>query len=97
MSLGRLPERVAIRGAVETSGSLFSHVDMEAQTPSPNPLRQIRRVVNGALAGLLQIPLLVRVTPEACLRHDAATGEPNGLQSDAPLVREAGHRRGRLG
>ncbi|MBK5927525.1 IS5 family transposase [Rhodobaculum claviforme] len=41
-----------MRGADETSGSLFSYVDMEARIPARHPLRQIRRVVNDALVGL---------------------------------------------
>ena len=41
-----------MRGAEETSGSLFSYVDLEARIPARHPLRQIRRVVNDALASL---------------------------------------------
>jgi transposase len=41
-----------MRGADETSGSLFSYVDMEARIPPRHPLRQIRRIVNDALVGL---------------------------------------------
>ena len=41
-----------MRGADETSGSLFSYVDIEARIPARHPLRQIRRVVNDALASL---------------------------------------------
>jgi len=41
-----------MRGADETSGSLFSYVDIEARIPARHPLRQIRRVVNEALASL---------------------------------------------
>ncbi len=40
-----------MRGADETSGSLFSHVDLEARIPA-HPLRKIRQVVNDALASL---------------------------------------------
>ena len=42
-----------MRGADETSGSLFSYVDLEARIPARHPLRQIRRVVNDALARAL--------------------------------------------
>ncbi|SIO54766.1 Transposase [Rhodovulum sp. ES.010] len=41
-----------MRGADETGGSLFSYVDIEARIPARHPLRQIRRVVNEALASL---------------------------------------------
>jgi transposase len=41
-----------MRGADETSGSLFSHVDLEARIPARHPLRKIRQVVNEALASL---------------------------------------------
>lgn len=41
-----------MRGADETSGSLFSYVDIEVRIPARHPLRQIRRVVNDALASL---------------------------------------------
>jgi transposase len=41
-----------MRGTDETSGSLFSYVDLEARIPTRHPLRKIRQVVNGALASL---------------------------------------------
>ena len=41
-----------MRGADETSGSLFSYVDLEARIPARHPLRRIRQVVNEALASL---------------------------------------------
>ena len=41
-----------MRGTDETSGSLFSYVDLEARIPARHPLRTIRQVVNDALAGL---------------------------------------------
>ena len=41
-----------MRGADETTGSLFSYVDIEARIPARHPLRQMRRVVNDALASL---------------------------------------------
>ncbi len=41
-----------MRGADETSGSLFSYVDLEERIPARHPLRTIRQVVNGALASL---------------------------------------------
>jgi transposase len=44
--------RVVMRGSDETSGSLFSYVDLEARIPTRHPLRRIRQVVNEALASL---------------------------------------------
>ena len=41
-----------MRGADETSGSLFSDVDLEERIPSRHPLRKIRQVVNDALTSL---------------------------------------------
>jgi transposase len=41
-----------MRGSDATSGSLFSYVDLEARVPAKHPLRVIREIVNGALAGL---------------------------------------------
>lgn len=41
-----------MRGTDETSGSLFSHVDLEGRIPARHPLRKIRQVVNEALASL---------------------------------------------
>lgn len=43
---------VRMRGTDETSGSLFSYVDLEARIPARHPLRKIRQVVNEALANL---------------------------------------------
>ena len=39
-----------MRGTDETSGSLFSYVDLEARIRARDPLRKIRQVVNEALA-----------------------------------------------
>ena len=41
-----------MRGTDETSGSLFSFVDLEDRVPSRHPLRKIRQVVNEALSSL---------------------------------------------
>ena len=41
-----------MRGTDETSGSLFSYVDLEERIPTQHPLRKIRQVVNDALASL---------------------------------------------
>ena len=41
-----------MRGTDEVSGSLFSYVDLEERVPSQHPLREIRRIVNGALMSL---------------------------------------------
>ena len=41
-----------MRGTDETSGSLFSYVDLEDRIPAQHPLRKIRQVVNDALASL---------------------------------------------
>ena len=39
-----------MRGTHETSGSLFSYVDLEERIPARYPMRKIRQVVNDALA-----------------------------------------------
>lgn len=41
-----------MRGTDETSGALFSYVDLEERIPLGHPLRKIRQVVNDALASL---------------------------------------------
>ncbi|EAQ23743.1 ISMca1, transposase [Roseovarius sp. 217] len=41
-----------MRGTDDKSGSLFSYVDLEDRIPTKHPLRNIRRVVNDALASL---------------------------------------------
>jgi hypothetical protein len=41
-----------MRGSEETSGSLFSHVDLEAHIPARHPLRKILKVLKHALASL---------------------------------------------
>jgi transposase len=41
-----------MRGTDETSGSLFSYVDLEERIPARHPLRTIRLMVNDALASL---------------------------------------------
>jgi len=41
-----------MRGSDETSGSLFSYVDLEERIPARHPLRKIRQVVNEALVSL---------------------------------------------
>jgi transposase len=41
-----------MRGIDETSGSLFSYVDLEDRIPAKHPLRKIRQVVNEALTSL---------------------------------------------
>lgn len=41
-----------MRGTDETSGSLFSYVDLEERIPPRHPLRKIRQIVNDALASL---------------------------------------------
>lgn len=41
-----------VRGTDETSGSLFSYVDLDERVPARHPLRKIRQVVNDALASL---------------------------------------------
>ncbi len=43
---------VTMRGTDETSGSLFSYVDLEERIPAHHPLRKIRQVVNDALSSL---------------------------------------------
>lgn len=44
-----------MRGSEETSGSLFSYVDLDAPIPARHPLRKIRRVGNAALASLDEV------------------------------------------
>jgi transposase len=41
-----------MRGSDERSGALFSYVDLEDRVPAGHPLRQVRTVVNEALAAL---------------------------------------------
>jgi transposase len=41
-----------MRGADETTGSLFSYVDLEGRIPAGHPLRKIRQIVNHALGSL---------------------------------------------
>jgi hypothetical protein len=41
-----------MRGSDETSGALFSYVDLEERIPARHPLRKIRQVVNDALVSL---------------------------------------------
>jgi transposase len=43
---------VVMRGTDETTGSLFSYVDLDARIPPRHPLRKVRRIVNEALAGM---------------------------------------------
>jgi len=43
---------MTMRGMDETSGSLFSYVDLEERTPAKHPLRLIRRILKDALAVL---------------------------------------------
>lgn len=41
-----------MRGSDETSGALFSCVDVDEHIPARNPLHKIRQVVNEALVSL---------------------------------------------
>jgi transposase len=41
-----------MRGTDQTSGSLFSYVDLEDRIPASHPLRKIRQIVDDALASL---------------------------------------------
>jgi transposase len=41
-----------MRGTDETTGSLFSYVDLEERIPARHPLRKVRRIVNEALTSL---------------------------------------------
>jgi len=41
-----------MRGTDDTSGSLFSYVDLEARIPAHHAFRKVRQVVNDALASL---------------------------------------------
>ena len=41
-----------MRGSDQTTGALFSYVDLEGRVPPSHPLRTIREIVNGALVSL---------------------------------------------
>ena len=41
-----------MRGTDKISGSLFSYVDIEDRIPARHPLRQVKRIVDEALASL---------------------------------------------
>jgi len=41
-----------MRGTDETTGALFSYVDLEERIPSRHPLRKVRAIVNDALASM---------------------------------------------
>ena len=41
-----------MRGTDETTGSLFSYVDLEERIPVRHPLRKVRQIVNDTLASL---------------------------------------------
>ncbi len=41
-----------MRGDDNSSGSLFSYVDLEARVPADHPLRTIREIVNEVLASM---------------------------------------------
>ena len=41
-----------MRGTDETTGSLFSYVDLEERIPTRHPLRKVREIVNDALASM---------------------------------------------
>jgi transposase len=43
---------VIMRGRDQTSGSLFSYVDLEDRIPASHPLRKVCQIVNDALANL---------------------------------------------
>src|SRR3978361_874347 len=45
--------RLILRGSDESTGSLFSYVDLEARVRQDHPLRTIRRLVNETL-GLME-------------------------------------------
>ena len=41
-----------MRGTDETTGSLFSYVDLEDRIPARHPLRKVREIVNDALTSM---------------------------------------------
>ena len=41
-----------MRGQDQTSGTLFSYIDLEDRVPANHPLRTIREIVNDVLASL---------------------------------------------
>ena len=88
----RVPARHSLRLIQRIVNDALARLDAEFDAlytdfgrPSIAPERLIR-------AGLLQILFSIRVTPEACLRHDAAVDGADGLQSAVPLVRRARYR-----
>jgi hypothetical protein len=60
-----------MRGADETSGPLFSYVDLEARIPARHPLRKIRQVVKRAI----EAPLMEWMAPAPgdAMRHNLGT------------------------
>jgi hypothetical protein len=93
----RVPERHPLRlirrvvnDALASLDADFGALYADFGRPSIAPERLIR-------ASLVQILFSIRVTPEACLRHDAATDGAAGLQPAVPVVRRAWHRRPGLG
>ena len=67
-----------MRGQDQTSGQLFSYVDLEERVPAKHPLRLIREIVNDVLASLSSDfeSMYARmgrpsIPPEQLLHHDA--------------------------
>ncbi len=67
----------------ETSGSLFSYVDLEGRIPPRHPLRKIRQVVNDALASLTRISR--RSTRFRKAFDPARAPDPGGPSADPVL------------
>ena len=45
-----------MRGSEQTSGSLFSHVDLEERIPAKHPLRVMKALVDDVLVALIPSP-----------------------------------------
>ena len=90
-----------MHGTDEATGSLFSHVDLEARVPARHPLRKIRQVVNEALTSLTaEIEALYTdcgrpsIAPEWLIQILFSAGSEWKLIEPIQynlLVREAGH------
>src|SRR6056297_243100 len=77
--------RQIVNDALASLDAEFGALCTKEGRPSIAPERLIR-------ASLLQMLFSIRVTPEACLRHDAAVDGADGLQPAVPMVCRARHR-----
>jgi hypothetical protein len=82
--------RQVVNDALASLDGEFASLYVDFGRPSIAPERLIR-------ASLIQILFSVRVTPEACLRHDAPVDGADAIQSDVSLVCRPWYRRRGLG